>query len=216
MKKIILTALVAVASLAANAQIWVGGEVGFSAGKTTVDGDKYGSGAKFNLIPEIGYTINDKFDVALAIGISHANYNGDAYAGTNGFEAYPLYEDELGTGAPFGLKDADYNRNAFKINPYVRYKFAKAGDFTFFVDGGFSFTMIHYSNTPRVDGEDNANQWGLGFKPGIAYNLSDKVSLVAHVGELSYNFYKRGDVKNNEFNMGVNGNNISFGAYVNF
>ncbi|MBR6203220.1 MAG: outer membrane beta-barrel protein [Bacteroidaceae bacterium] len=208
MKKIILTALVAVASLAANAQIWVGGEVGFSAGKTTVDGDKYGSGAKFNLIPEIGYTINDKFDVALAIGISHANYNGSDYEGTAGYEAEE--------GAPFGLKGLDYNRNAFKINPYVRYKFAKAGDFTFFVDGGFSYTMIHYSNSPEVNGEDNANQWGLGFKPGIAYNLSDKVSLVAHVGELSYNFYKRGDVKNNEFNMGVSGNNISFGAYVNF
>ena len=29
MKKMILTALVAVASLAANAQVWVGGEVGW-------------------------------------------------------------------------------------------------------------------------------------------------------------------------------------------
>ena len=209
MKKIILTALVAVASLAANAQIWIGGEVGFSAGKTTYDGDKMGSGAKFNLIPEIGYTINDKFDVALAIGISHANYNGDAYDGTANFD--------VNNDAPFGLKDGDYNRNALKINPYVRYKFVKAGDFTFFVDGGFSYTRIHYSHAPYADyDKNNATQWGLGFKPGIAYNLSDKVSLVAHVGELSYNFFKMGDLKNNEFNLGVNGNNISFGAYVNF
>ena len=207
MKKIILTALVAVASLAANAQVWVGGEVGFSAGKTSYDGDKMGSGAKFNLIPEIGYTINDKFDVALAIGISHANYNGDEYIGT---ENYDLSWNE-----PFGLRGGDYNRNALKINPYVRYKFAKAGDFTFFVDGGFSYTRIHYSHA-QIDDKNNATQWGLGFKPGLAYNLSDKVSLVAHVGELSYNFFKCGDTKNNEFNMGVSGNNISFGAYVSF
>ena len=105
----------------------------------------------------------------------------------------------------------DVNRNAFTLNPYVRYKFANAGDFTFFVDGGFSYTMIHYSGN-----DDNANQWGLGFKPGIAYNISDKVSLVAHIGRLDYNFFKQGDIKNNEFNMGVSGNNLTFGAYVSF
>ena len=198
MKKMILAALVAVASLSANAQVWVGGEVGFSAGKTTNNGTKFGSGADFNLIPEIGYTLNDKFDIAVAIGIAHNNGNGKAYAGTEGYDAYRMVLD-------------DVNRNAFTLNPYVRYKFANAGDFTFFVDGGFSYTMIHYSGN-----DDNANQWGLGFKPGIAYNISDKVSLVAHIGRLDYNFFKQGDIKNNEFNMGVSGNNLTFGAYVSF
>ena len=194
----ILAALVAVASLSANAQVWVGGEVGFSAGKTTNNGTKFGSGADFNLIPEIGYTLNDKFDIAVAIGIAHNNGNGKAYAGSQGYDAYGMVLD-------------DVNRNAFTLNPYVRYKFANAGDFTFFVDGGFSYTMIHYSGN-----DDNANQWGLGFKPGIAYNISDKVSLVAHIGRLDYNFFKQGDIKNNEFNMGVSGNNLTFGAYVSF
>ncbi len=198
MKKMILAALVAVASLSANAQVWVGGEVGFSAGKTTNNGTKFGSGADFNLIPEIGYTLNDKFDIAVAIGIAHNNGNGKAYAGSQGYDAYGMVLD-------------DVNRNAFTLNPYVRYKFANAGDFTFFVDGGFSYTMIHYSGN-----DDNANQWGLGFKPGIAYNISDKVSLVAHIGRLDYNFFKQGDIKNNEFNMGVSGNNLTFGAYVSF
>ena len=199
MKKMILAALVAVASLSANAQVWVGGEVGFSAGKTTVDGTKFGAGADFNLIPEIGYTLNDKFDIAVAIGIAHANGNGKAYTGTIGkFDAG-------------GKGIGDYNRNAFTLNPYIRYKFANAGDFTFFVDGGFSYTMIHYSGV-----DDNANQWGLGFKPGIAYNISDKVSLVAHIGRLSYSFGKWEDRKTNAFNMGVSGNDLTFGAYVSF
>ena len=158
MKKMILTALVAVASLAANAQVWVGGEVGFSATKTSFDGNKEGAAARFNFLPEIGYTL---------------------------------------------------------INPYVRYKFAKTGDFTFFVDGGFSYTMIHYSNTSLATYDDNANQWALGFKPGISYSLTDKVSLVAHVGDLGYAFYKWGDQKSNTFDMGIS-NNISFGAYVSF
>ena len=197
MKKILLTALVAVASLAANAQVWIGGEVGFSATKTSIDGEKFGAAANFNLLPEIGYTINDKFDIAMTIGLAHRNGNGDYYAGSNNFENFD------------GMLD-DVNRNAFTINPYVRYKFAKTGDFTFFVDGGFSYTMIHVSGD-----DDNGNQWALGFKPGIAYNLTEKVSLVAHIGDLGYAFYKRGDVKSNTFDMGIS-NNISFGAYVSF
>ena len=197
MKKMILTALVAVASLAANAQVWVGGEVGFSATKTTIDGDKQGAGAAFNLLPEIGYTLNDKFDIALTIGLSHKNSNGKYYAGSQNFDTF---DGNL----------EDVNRNAFTINPYVRYKFAKTGDFTFFVDGGFSYTMIHYSGV-----DDNGNQWALGIKPGISYGLTDKVSLVAHVGDLGYAFYKQGDVKSNTFDMGLS-NSISFGAYVSF
>ena len=202
MKKMILTALVAVASLAANAQVWVRGEVGFSATKASFDGNKEGAAARFNFLPEIGYTLNDKFDIALTIGLSHANSNGDYYEGSQKFDV-------------IGGNLEDVNRNAFTINPYVRYKFAKTGDFTFFVDGGFSYTMIHYSNTSLATYDDNANQWALGFKPGISYSLTDKVSLVAHVGDLGYAFYKWGDQKSNTFDMGIS-NNISFGAYVSF
>ena len=204
MKKIILTALVAVASLAANAQIWVGGEVGFTADKTTFDGDKIGNGSYFNLIPEIGYTINDKFDIALGIGISHYNGNGRVY----GVAGNDFVSQEMGD---------HINRNTFMLNPYVRYKFAKAGDFTFFVDGGFAFYMIHSNQFVDENGKTkNANGWDIAIKPGIAYNLSDKVSLVAHVGRLSYSFGKWTDYKTNAFSMGVSGNDLTFGAYVNF
>jgi hypothetical protein len=198
MKKMILAALVAVASLSANAQVWVGGQVGFSAGKTTVDGNKQGTGANFTFLPEIGYSINDKFDIAVGIGFTHFNGNGDAYLDFNGLDDY----------AYAGLADA--NRNSFILNPYVRYKFVKSGDFTFFVDGGFAYKFVHYSGI-----DDNGIGWELGFKPGVAYNISDKVSLVAHVGKLGYDFSKVGDTKTNEFSIGLT-NSILFGAYVSF
>ncbi len=164
----------------------------------TFDGDKQGTGANFSFLPEIGYTLNDKFDIAVGIGFTHFNGNGDAYLSFND-------KDDYSIGAL-----ADANRNTFILNPYVRYKFVKSGDFTFFVDGGFAYKYIHYSGI-----EDNGNAWELGFKPGIAYGLSDKVSLVAHVGKLGYDFGKVGDTKTNEFSIGL-ANNISFGAYVSF
>lgn len=183
MKKLILAALVAIVSVSANAQYWVGGEVGFSAGKTTVNGNKINSDATFKFLPQVGYQLNDKFDVALTIGMAH--YNDD------------------------GISDT--NMNSFILNPYLRYKFASAGNFTFFVDGGFTYQYTHTSGV-----KDNLNQWEIGIKPGFSYALNDKVSLVAHVGDLSYQFGKQGDVKTNRFNIGVDGTNLSIGAYVNF
>ena len=203
MKKMILAALVAVVSMSANAQFWAGGEVGFTADKTTINGDKIGNGAYFNLIPEIGYTVNDKIDVALAIGISHFNGNGTLYGVANDDFARADMGDHV-------------NRNTFMLNPYVRYKFAKAGDFTFFVDGGFAYYMIHSNQYKVGDETKNATGWDIALKPGVAYNISDKVSLVAHVGRLSYSFGKWQEVKSNAINMGVSGNDLTFGAYVNF
>ncbi len=191
MKKIILAAFVAVASLSANAQVWVGGEVGYSHQRTTNNGTEISKANNVSLLPEIGYKLSDKFDVALTIGCAH---------GENG-------ANMLGYDVPGNYEYA----NAFVLNPYLRYTFAKAGDFSFFADGGFSYLNAH------VCGDDNsANIWQIAIKPGIAYSLSEKVSLVAHIGGIAYSFAKYDDYKNNGFDLGVKGNNITFGAYVSF
>ncbi|MBO7593151.1 MAG: outer membrane beta-barrel protein [Bacteroidaceae bacterium] len=191
MKKMILTALVAVVSLAANAQFWAGGEVGYSHSRTTVNKVETGKANNFSLLPEIGYKLNDKFDVAMKIGFAHGE-NDNTLAGMEVPVAY------------------DY-ANAFVLNPYLRYTFAKAGDFSFFADGGFAYVHGHICGD-----EYSTNAWQIAIKPGISYALSEKVGLVAHVGGIAYSFAKYNNSKTNGFDMGVSGNNITFGAYVNF
>ena len=191
MKKIILAAFVAVASLTANAQWWAGGEVGFNTWKTTSEGHDLGKGHEFTVAPEIGYKLNDKIDVAVLVGFTHVK-NGDQ-----------LFDYEF--------DDAFDYANGFKINPYIRYTFAKAGNFSFFGDGGFSYALLHPCGADK-----SANAWEIAVKPGIAYALSDKVSLVAHVGCVGYQFIKWDEWKKNAFQAGVDGNNISLGCYVNF
>lgn len=185
MKKMILAAFVAVVSLTANAQFWVGGEVGFNATKISGVGPSEKAN-QFVIAPEIGYKVNDKIDVAVLIGYAHAKNN-------------QLFNYDLNF----------VNGNGFEINPYVRYTFAKAGNFSFFADGGFGYALLHES------GDKSYNAWEIAVKPGIAYSLSDKVSLVAHVGAAGWNFAKKGDLKVNQWQCGVDGNNISFGCYVN-
>ncbi|MBQ7742844.1 MAG: outer membrane beta-barrel protein [Bacteroidaceae bacterium] len=186
MKKMILTALVAVASLTVSAQIWVGGEVGFNTWKESNPSLK---GNHFTVAPEIGYKLNDNLDVAVLIGYAHAKNGSDLF----NFEI-PAFE----------------NANGFELNPYLRYTFVKAGNFGFFVDGGFTYALLHMCGDNR-----SINAWELGLKPGISYGLSDKVTLVAHVGFAGYQYAKHHDWKRNEFGLGLDGNNISFGCYVN-
>ena len=109
MKKIILSAIVAVCAISANAQIWAGGKLGFNA----TSGDSYKeTQTQVNIAPEVGYTINDKIDVAASISLSLLNNRN-------------------------GVKDA--NVTEFTVEPYVRYTFAEAGIAKFFVDGYVGF-----------------------------------------------------------------------------
>ena len=109
MKKIILSAIVAVCSLTANAQVWMGGSLGFD--MTDYEG-RDNNETVFSIAPEVGYSLNENWDVAVALSFAST---------TNAL----------------GVKDA--NVTEFAVNPYARYTFAKAGQFGFFLDGGISF-----------------------------------------------------------------------------
>lgn len=198
MKKIFMIAVMAVATLSANAQIWVGGNLGFNTSKDKVKVDNVtvdNTSTSFYIAPEIGYNLDDDWAVAVRLGYSHN-------------PSYAIDLDDYGyTG----------RANSFEINPYVRYKFVKAGNFYAFIDGGIAFATTHLNG--MGDYVDNIKGLSIGFNPGIAYNVSPKVTLVAHIGDLSYNriWTKAGESKlsRDSFNLNLT-NSISFGAYVNF
>ena len=207
MKKIFMTLAAAVIAVSANAQIWVGGEVGFTTDKTTVKQNGISVDEKtnnFTLTPEVGYNLSENWAIAIRLGFAHNEDNGAVKA---------MIES---AGYPTGAK---VMTNSFAVNPYVRYTFLKAGNFTAFADGGLGYGFIHVSSLSKDI--NNINSFGIGINPGITYAVSPKVGLVAHIGDLSYNYWsckaKNVDAKVNKgtFNIGV-WNAISFGAYYNF
>ncbi len=107
MKKILLMAAFAVATLSANAQVWVGGALGFNY-ENTKDVKKVTS---FNIAPEVGYNLDENWAIALSLDFGYANH-----------------KPEIGDS--YGVTD-------FTVAPYVRYTFARAGVANFFLDGGF-------------------------------------------------------------------------------
>lgn len=173
MKKFLMTMVVAVMALSANAQVYVGG--GFGVGSTSIDGGDDVTTYKF--VPEIGYS----FDKDWAVGVA------------------------------FGWEGANKGAKTVSVNPYVRWTFARFNMVNVFVDGGVEYDHL-YGNGADTDA------FAFGLKPGVAVNLNDKLSFVAHVGFLGYEHAKNNnnDVKTDSWGLDLDGRNITFGLYYNF
>ena len=142
----------------------------------------------FTIIPEIGYNLNEDWAVGMTIGYGEAKTKMNVA----------------------GVKVTDKVKT-FQIAPYARYTFAKFDKVNLFVDGTVGYSHVNYAGT-------KTNSFGLGLKPGVAVNLNDKLSFVAHVGFLGYQNDKvKGDDKStNTFGLNLDGSNLSFGVYYNF
>jgi hypothetical protein len=113
MKKLFMIAALAVSTLAASAQVYLGGSLGFESVKPVKGAD---ASSTFSFKPEVGYNFDESWAVGVQLGFTTTNAN------------------------EYGAKTDD-NVNVFSIAPYVRYTFAKTGIASFFVDGGFGFDI---------------------------------------------------------------------------
>lgn len=86
MKKVFLATIVAMMSFAASAQVWMGGSLGLDF--TTPKGGK--TITSFSIAPEVGYTLNDKWDIAIALNESFVAYD-DVFANSISVEPYARF-----------------------------------------------------------------------------------------------------------------------------
>lgn len=176
MKKIIMIAAIAMASVTANAQVWVGGALGFNVenNKTTDV-----STTTFSVIPEIGYNFDENWAAAVDFGFTSESTD------VNGSKA----------------------KTSFSVSPFVRYTYAKAGNVSFYLDGGFGITS--YNN-------DGGSVFNVGVRPGIAVAASEKISFAASLGWIGYTNYDKKAGNKDKFGLNVSGEALKFGVYYNF
>ena len=119
MKKIITTVMLAVAAICSTAQagdFYLGGAVGFmhkSQKITPLAGPTYTQTTnEFSIMPELGYSFNDKWGVGGTIGYTYRNLAGQ-----------------------------DTNFNLFSINPYARFTYFRTSNdlIALFIDGSVGF-----------------------------------------------------------------------------
>lgn len=130
---------------------------------------------------------------------------------------YNLSED-WAIGTQIGYQ-YDYNSgmkfNTFVVAPYARWTYAKFDAVSLFLDGGFEFGTTKASGKGVKD--DAHNSWGIGIKPGVKVDLTDKLSFIAHAGFFGYRESDDYEIfGKNGFGLDVDGNALQFGLYYNF
>lgn len=190
MKKFLLTLMVAVFTLTANAQFYVGGETGLwrNADKNNTD---------FTLRPEFGYNLNEKWDLGIGIGYTH-NYNGksdhEGYAKMNSFEVNPYARWTFAHVGPVNF----FLEMGFGVETYK----VKVGD-----------------DDKEVKG-DAQTAWNIGVKPGLSVDVAKHLQFITHVGFLGYrdsddHFYDDSHAHDG-FGFGVSSEDLTIGFVYKF
>lgn len=188
-KKLFAFAVIAAATLCASAENFY---VGGQLGFWHESDNKdLGTTNTLTILPEIGYNLTDNWAVGTTVGYQYNHICG------------------------YGISS-----HIFEFNPYVRYTYFKSSNnlVNLFLDGGAGIGAgwTHYSG---ADDSSTACTWNIGIRPGIAINLTEKFSVVAHVGLLGYeganNAAKEGGY-NSKGGLLLNNNNLSLGFYFNF
>lgn len=202
MKKLFLMAAMMVATLAANAQVYVGGGINFSSSKPAyvkVDGvSEPDATTKFGILPEVGYKLDDKLSVGIALGYTHSS-------------------------------EGDVKTNGFSIAPYARYTFVKWNNIGLFGEAQFAYhndktttkenIVDEDGDTHTMDVDQKKNGWSLGVRPGISIDLNEKLTFITKFGWLGYKSEKPSDAKgqkaSSDFGFDVDATNLQFSLLFN-
>lgn len=115
MKKIYMTLVAVMFAVCANAQIYVGGNVGVASVDNGNDSETI-----YSFLPEVGYKFNDTWAAGVMLGWSKGSLqNVDGNLGYSGLQ------------------------QTFEINPYARFTFVKSKLINIFCDGGIGYK--HYN-----------------------------------------------------------------------
>lgn len=199
MKKVFLTLAIALGvATASNAQdannMWVGGTAGVWSSK--VQGSD--SQLSFKVMPEFGFILNENMGVGIALGGAHTHTSVDNGLG---FDGNTLNTKE--------------SVNTYTINPFLRYTFLKGDMGSLFFDAGAAYKYSKVTN-----GGSRSEGLEVGFRPGVAVNVSDRIAIIGKFGFLGwqYDHTKTGKVKthSNDFGFDFDMSNIQLGMNLRF
>lgn len=177
MKKKILAVAAALFALSANAQMWVGGALGFDYSPRS---NSHARTTTFTISPSVGYDLNEKWGLGLNLSLSLSDHSNK-------------------TITAMGRTDSSGNTHSYSVSPFVRFSFAKSGKATFFVDGAVSFGLFkshndYYreswiSSTTTVDNQESTSDGYTlmaGLRPGVKFAVAEHLDLIAMTGFIGW------------------------------
>ena len=214
MKKIVMTMVAACAALTMNAQMYVGGTLGYDNSSRKTATTEVTTN-QLTIAPEFGMALDEKLGVGIVLNYENGSTETKPINGATGTTTKP-------------------SSTTFGIKPYVRYQMFSAGKCNIFMDGGVNFSIekdkeVGYDATGKAIDNKAGMNLGLYLAPGISYNVNDQWSIVAKIDDMFAVTYSKGqvaDVPNaakaptnisakiasGEFSFGT----LRFGVYYNF
>ena len=189
MKKALLFFAVVAFAFTANAQFFVGGNLGLHRDATgaTYDGKTYGAkdvNFDFTFAPKVGYQINDAFQVGAKF----------LWNRTEALEYVALKSDDY----KVDYKDNNYV-NMFGFGIFARYNVYNAGSLTVFCEADLSMLFGTYKNSVTfVDGTgsdltvdgNKATDFRVGITPGLNYAFNEHFSMDLYLDLLGISYSK--------------------------
>jgi len=223
MKKLFITIAFVAAAMISQAQFFVGGNLGLGTESGTYKMESNGVTVSqdqpktftFTFAPSVGYMFNEKMGVGLDIAFGY------------GKVTEKDYDD------PEVVITETVKTTQFGLAPYFRYVFAEIDNFRFYGDVRIEWMTskpkVSYEGngtTLTFDGNKTTN-FGIGVVPGMAYMLTDNISMNCALNILSLGYTTTKTVndrdgvketwKDNEFGFGVNGATpITIGFFYTF
>ena len=186
MKKVLMTLAVAFIAVAANAQVYVGGNVGIASSKIG-DADAV---TTYKVLPEIGYNINQNWAIGTTAG--------------------------WGKGNPVKIEDEPQKtQNYLTVEPYVRYTFVRSKYINAFVDGGFGYTHFNHAHGAAASVNAWSVGVKPGISVNLSPKVSF-VAHVGFAGWKSAKADVDGAKSSDAWGVDLDGNNVTFGVYYNF
>lgn len=189
MKKFLLAAALVVASLSANAQVYLGGGISLHS-EDPGEGD---TKTTINLVPELGYKLDDKLSIGVKLGYEHSK-QGDKSSNDYTFEPYVRYTF------------AKWNKVGV---------FGEAGfGYTHFEDK----VEKEYDHA-TVTAKTKANKWYIGVRPGVSIDVTNNLTFLTKIGWVGYSSYKLdadGAKAQTDLGLNLSGNNLQFSLVYNF
>lgn len=146
---------------------------------------------QFTILPELGYNINNQWAVGTTIGYDYKHWCGQSKS-----------------------------LHLFNFNPYARFTYFRTGNnlVQLFVDGGAGIGLGSYDYGKGSDSH-TAVTWNIGFRPGVAFNVTKQFSIVAHLGFVGYQgannaAYAGGEPRKGGISFDTN--DLTLGFYYNF
>jgi hypothetical protein len=210
MKKIFIILAIAIIAINANAQWFLGGNIGFY---VHIEGaqnelNPCQSEIGFSIAPKFGYYFNEKF----AFGVDLAA--GPTFA--QGVETYTWYD---GWGYPHvSLSEFQGTFVHWRVSPFLRYSIFNHKKFTLMLEGsmgaGAQHFIIEYERQPQPLKYSVIGVGILNLVPILGYKLNDHIQLEAELNFLNigYNLdiHLNGGVTElkHDFNIGFYAKNV--------